>query len=78
LKAEIRLVLLTACSDVLLDFFILYLLGGSIMRVKQLKLDLSGGCSNLHFFDIMAEYFDDKISFDKFLILIEKGIVTEC
>ena len=48
------------------------------MRVKQLKLDLSGGCSNLHFFDIMAEYFDDKISFDEFLILIEKGIVTEC
>jgi len=37
--------------------------------MKQLELDLIG-YSNLHFYDCMSLYFDNKITYKKFLYLI--------
>ena len=37
--------------------------------MKQLELDLIG-YSDKHFFDVMSEYFKDKITFNEFLIQI--------
>lgn len=37
--------------------------------MKQLELDLIG-YSNKHFFDVMTEYFKNKITFDEFLTQI--------
>jgi len=37
--------------------------------MKQLELDFIG-YSDLHFFDVMSEYFKNKITFNEFLIEI--------
>ena len=38
-------------------------------KIKQLELDLIG-YSDTHFFNVMSEYFEDKVTFNEFLILI--------
>ena len=43
--------------------------------MKQLELDLIG-YSDKHFFDIMTEYFKNKITFDDFLIQIGRSKET--
>jgi len=40
--------------------------------MKQLELDLIG-YSDKHFFDVMSEYFADKITFNEFLFQIGRS-----
>ena len=40
--------------------------------MKQLELDFIG-YSDLHFFDVMSEYFKNKITFNEFLIHIGRN-----
>ena len=41
-------------------------------KMKQLELDLIS-YSDIHFFDVMSEYFKDKITFNEFLIQIGRN-----
>ena len=43
--------------------------------MKQLELDLIG-YSDKHFFEVMSEYFKDKITFNEFLIMIGRDKET--
>ena len=44
-------------------------------KIKQLELDLIG-YSDKHFFEVMSEYFKDKITFNEFLIMIGRDKET--
>ena len=44
-------------------------------KIKQLELDLIA-YSDIHFFDVMSEYFKDKITFNEFLIQIGRDKET--
>ena len=44
--------------------------------MKQLELDLIG-YSDKHFFDVMSEYFENKITFNEFLIQIGRSMESK-